>query len=109
MSSTSEPDGTNINTNCGSTHIEVLQQYVKRNIWMWDLHMTEMRIGCIAVDHLGNVIDGDLILVYLRKISERDRKTGIIIRSSLLIMSNLGLYKACDREWYPVRKNSSRR
>ena len=39
-----EPDGTNINTNCGSTHINVLQEYVKKKmVWMSDLHTMEMR------------------------------------------------------------------
>ena len=42
-----EPDGTNINMNCGSTHIEVLQNTSKTIIWMWALPMMVMRIAVL--------------------------------------------------------------
>ena len=59
--------------------------------------MTEMLIRCIAVDEKGNVIDGDLILICLRKIShgDMDDLNGDTIVTT--VMSNLGLYKACDK------------
>lgn len=92
----SEPDGLNINTNCGSTHIEGLQALVKEK---------ELDIGfafdgdadrCLAVDEKGNVVDGDLILYicgkYLKEHNELANDTIVTT-----VMSNLGLYKACDK------------
>lgn len=92
----SEPNGLNINTNCGSTHIEALQALVKEK---------ELDIGfaydgdadrCLAVDELGNVIDGDLILYacgkYLKEHHELANDTVVTT-----IMSNFGLYKAFDK------------
>ena len=51
-----------INTNCGSTHIEVLQQFVKEKHLDVGFAYDGDADRCIAVDHLGNVVDGDLIL-----------------------------------------------
>ena len=56
------PDGTNINTNCGSTHIEVMQKFVKEKHLDVGFAYDGDADRCIAVDHLGNVIDGDLIM-----------------------------------------------
>ena len=56
-----EPDGTNINTNCGSTHIEVLQQFVKEKHLDVGFAYDGDADRCIAEDHLGNVVDGDLL------------------------------------------------
>lgn len=101
-----EPDGTNINTNCGSTHIEVLQQFVKEKHLDVGFAYDGDADRCIAVDHLGNVVDGDLILYICGKYM---KETGKLENNTIVttIMSNLGLYKACDREGDPVRKNSS--
>ncbi len=91
-----EPDGLNINQNCGSTHIEVLQRFVKEN---------ELDIGfafdgdadrCLAVDEHGDIVDGDAIMYvcgrYLREIGELRGNTVVTT-----VMSNIGLYKAFDR------------
>ncbi|HAB65849.1 MAG TPA: phosphoglucosamine mutase [Firmicutes bacterium] len=91
-----EPNGLNINTNCGSTHIEALQNLVKEK---------ELDIGfaydgdadrCLAVDENGQVVDGDLILYicgkYLKDHNELAHDTIVTT-----VMSNLGLYKACDK------------
>ncbi len=91
-----EPDGFNINTNCGSTHIEVLQKYVKEH----ELDVAFAYDGdadrCIAVDELGRVVDGDLILYvcgkYLKEQGQLEKDTIVTT-----VMSNLGLYKACDK------------
>ena len=56
------PDGTNINANCGSTHIIVLQEYVKENGLDVGFAYDGDADRCIAVDENGNVVDGDLIL-----------------------------------------------
>ena len=91
-----EPDGTNINTNCGSTHIEVLQQYVKENHLDVGFAYDGDADRCIAVDEKGNVIDGDLILYVCGKyLMENGRLNGDTIVTT--VMSNLGLYKACDK------------
>ena len=92
----SEPDGTNINTNCGSTHIEVLQQFVKEKKLDVGFAFDGDADRCIAVDENGNVVDGDLILYICGKyLKENGRLNGDTIVTT--IMSNLGLYKACDK------------
>ena len=91
-----EPDGTNINTNCGSTHIEVLQQFVKETKLDIAFAYDGDADRCIAVDENGNVVDGDLILYVCGKyLKEQGRLNGDTIVTT--IMSNLGLYKACDK------------
>lgn len=91
-----EPDGTNINMNCGSTHIEVLQAYVKEKGLDVGFAYDGDADRCIAVDEKGNVVDGDLILyvcgLYLKEQGKLDNNTIVTT-----IMSNLGLYKACDK------------
>lgn len=91
-----DPNGLNINESCGSTHIEGLQKLVKEK---------ELDIGfaydgdadrCLAVDEHGNVVDGDLILYICGKyLKDHNELAGDTIVTT--IMSNLGLYKACDK------------
>lgn len=91
-----DPDGLNINENAGSTHIEGLQKLVREK---------ELDIGfaydgdadrCLAVDEKGNLIDGDLILYICGKyLKDHNELAGDTIVTT--IMSNLGLYKACDK------------
>ena len=92
-----QPDGTNINTNCGSTHIEVLQKYVVENGLDIGFAYDGDADRCIAVDHRGNIIDGDKIMYvcgnYLRKKGQLNRDTVVTT-----VMSNMGLYKAFERE-----------
>ena len=57
-----EPDGTNINCGCGSTHIEELQKYVREKHLDVGFAYDGDADRCIAVDELGNVVDGDLIM-----------------------------------------------
>ena len=91
-----EPDGTNINTNCGSTHINVLQEYVKEKGLDVGFAYDGDADRCIAVDENGNVVDGDLILYVCGKYMKEhgQLKDDTIVTT---IMSNLGLYKACDK------------
>ncbi len=91
-----EPDGTNINTNCGSTHIEVLQDYVREKNLDIAFAFDGDADRCIAVDENGEVVNGDLILYICGKyLKEQGRLNGDTIVTT--IMSNLGLYKACDK------------
>lgn len=101
----SEPDGTNINLNCGSTHIEVLQEYVRENHLDVGFAYDGDADRCIAVDHEGCVIDGDLILYVCGKyLKERNHLNNNTIVTT--IMSNLGFYKACDREGISYEKTA---
>ena len=91
-----EPDGTNINTNCGSTHIEVLQKFVKEQGLDVGFAYDGDADRCIAVDENGEVVDGDRILYVCGKymMEQGALKDNTIVTT---VMSNLGLYKACDQ------------
>ena len=91
-----EPNGVNINTNCGSTHIEVLQEYVKEKHLDIGFAYDGDADRCIAVDENGNVVDGDLIIYVCGKylMEQGKLKDNTVVTT---IMSNLGLYKACDK------------
>ena len=92
-----DPDGTNINTNCGSTHIEVLQRFVVDKGLDIGFAYDGDADRCIAVDHKGNIIDGDKIMYVCGKyLKEQGRLNGNTVVTT--VMSNLGLYKALDRE-----------
>ena len=100
-----EPDGTNINRNCGSTHIEVLQQYVKDNGLDVGFAYDGDADRCLAVDDKGDIIDGDLILyicgTYLK--DKGDLPNDTIVTT---VMSNLGLYKALDKKGIRYEKTA---
>ena len=91
-----EPDGTNINTNCGSTHIEVLQKFVKEQGLDVGFAYDGDADRCIAVDENGEVVDGDRILYVCGKymMEQGALRDNTIVTT---VMSNLGLYKACDQ------------
>ena len=90
-----EPNGVNINTNCGSTHIESLQELVKSKGLDIGFAYDGDADRCLAVDEFGRVIDGDLILYvcgkYLKEHGELSNDTIVTT-----VMSNFGLYKAFD-------------
>lgn len=89
------PDGTNINTNCGSTHIESLKKFVVDNALDAGFAYDGDADRCLAVDEKGNLIDGDMILYICGKyLKEKGRLTNNTVVTT--IMSNLGLYKAFD-------------
>lgn len=91
----SKPDGLNINTNCGSTHIDVLQKYVVDNSLDVGFAYDGDADRCIAVSGDGTIIDGDLTLyIYGTYMKER----GKLINNTVVttVMSNFGLYKAFD-------------
>ena len=91
-----EPDGTNINTNCGSTHIEVLQKFVREQGLDVGFAYDGDADRCIAVDENGELVDGDRILYVCGKymMEHGALKDNTIVTT---VMSNLGLYKACDQ------------
>ncbi|SDH22794.1 phosphoglucosamine mutase [Marvinbryantia formatexigens] len=98
-----EPDGVNINTNCGSTHIEALQALVREKKLDVGFAYDGDADRCIAVDEDGNVVDGDLIMYVCGKyLKENGRlKNNTIVTT---VMSNFGLYKALDREGISYEK-----
>ena len=99
------PDGTNINTNCGSTHIESLQQFVKDNQLDVGFAYDGDADRCLAVDEHGNLVDGDMIMYICGKyLKERGQLHDDTIVTT--VMSNIGLYKACDREGLKYEKTN---
>ena len=92
-----QPDGTNINKNCGSTHIESLQSFVVENGLDIGFAYDGDADRCIAVDHKGNVVDGDRIMYLCGKyLKEQGKLIGNTVVTT--VMSNLGLYKALEAE-----------
>jgi len=91
-----EPNGVNINLNCGSTHIEVLQKHVRDHHLDIGFAYDGDADRCIAVDEHGRVVDGDLILFISGKyLKEQNRLENDTVVTT--IMSNIGLYKAFDK------------
>ncbi len=100
-----EPDGTNINKNCGSTHIEVLMDYVKEIRADIGFAFDGDADRCLAVDENGNLVDGDMIMYicgcYLSERGELDNNTVVTT-----VMSNIGLYKAFDAKGISYEKTA---
>ena len=90
------PDGYNINTNCGSTHIEHLQKFVVDNGLDVGFAFDGDADRCLCVDEKGNVITGDhIIYIYGLYMKERDKLLNNKVVTT--VMSNFGLYKALDK------------
>ena len=91
-----EPDGTNINLDCGSTHPESLQAFVKEKGLDIGFAYDGDADRCLAVDQNGRLIDGDRILYICGKyLKEQGRLNDDVVVTT--VMSNLGLYKAFDK------------
>ena len=91
-----EPNGFNINTDCGSTHIEHLQRFVTENGLDIGFAYDGDADRCLCVDEKGSVVTGDHILyVYGLYMKER----GKLLNNKVVttVMSNFGLYKALDK------------
>ncbi|CAA9345965.1 MAG: Phosphoglucosamine mutase [uncultured Nocardioidaceae bacterium] len=97
------PDGLNINDRCGSTHLDLLQKAVVEHSADLGFALDGDADRCLAVDHEGNVVDGDQILAILA-LGMRDAGT---LRSNTVVatvMSNLGFVQALRRENVGVRQ-----
>ncbi len=98
-----EPDGLNINDGCGSTHLEPLRAAVVEH----DAHVGFALDGdadrCLAVDHEGNVVDGDQILAVL---ALGFLETGHLAKDTVVatVMSNLGFVQAMKANGVGVRQ-----
>ncbi|HJQ47908.1 MAG TPA: phosphoglucosamine mutase [Amycolatopsis sp.] len=97
-----EPDGININANCGSTHVEQLQAVVRE-------HRADLGIAhdgdadrCLAVDAAGELVDGDQILAIL---ALDMAESGELAHNTLVatVMSNLGLHLAMREHGVEIR------
>ncbi|HAB94014.1 MAG TPA: phosphoglucosamine mutase [Lachnospiraceae bacterium] len=91
-----EPDGFNINTDCGSTHIEHLRKFVlEKNLDVGFAYDGDAD-RCLCVDDKGNIITGDHIL-YIYGVYMKER--GKLLNNTVVttVMSNFGLYKAFDK------------
>lgn len=98
-----EPNGLNINENCGSTHIESLQQLVLQEHLDVGFAFDGDADRCMAVDENGHVVNGDGILyIYGKYLKERGKLLNNTVVTT--VMSNLGLYKAFDREGISYEK-----
>ncbi len=99
------PNGLNINEDCGSTHIEHLCRYVKEQGCDVGFAYDGDADRCLAVDENGRVIDGDCILYICGKYMHENGslKNKTIVTT---VMSNLGLYKAFDKEGISYEKTA---
>ena len=89
------PDGININDRCGSTHLEMLKEYVVKNKMSLGIAYDGDGDRCLAVDENGEELDGDKILAiianYLKPQGKLSKDTIVAT-----VMSNLGLNKYAD-------------
>jgi phosphoglucosamine mutase len=91
----SEPDGLNINQNCGSTHIGALRDYVLEHKLDAGIAFDGDADRCLCIDDQGNLIDGDFIMA----ICALDmKKRGKLNKNAVVgtIMTNLGFIKFCE-------------
>lgn len=88
-----QPDGRNINVDCGSTHPEALQRYVVENRLDIGFAFDGDADRCLMVDEKGNLIDGDGIMyiigTYLKEHGRLNKNTVVAT-----VMSNIGLHRA---------------
>ncbi|KQX66019.1 phosphoglucosamine mutase [Angustibacter sp. Root456] len=100
-----EPDGLNINDGCGSTHLEPLQAAVVEHGADLGVALDGDADRCLAVDALGDVVDGDQIMAILAlALRERGALAGDTLVAT--VMSNLGLMQAMQREGITVEQTA---
>ena len=100
-----QPDGVNINTGCGSTHIEGLQKHVVENNLDVGFAFDGDADRCLAVDERGSVINGDMIMYICGK---HLKSRGQLVNNTVVttVMSNFGLYKAFDQAGITYEKTA---
>lgn len=90
-----QPDGVNINRDCGSTHMESLQKCVLENNCDLGFAFDGDADRMLAVDHTGNVVDGDKAIAvcakYMQSQGTLHKDTAVVT-----VMSNMGFFKFCD-------------
>lgn len=90
------PDGININENCGSTHLEKLSEYVVKNKCDIGMAFDGDADRCLLIDDTGKIVDGDIILALCAKYL---KESGKLTNNTLVatIMSNMGLKEFCKK------------
>lgn len=98
-----KPDGVNINRNCGSTHLEQISEYVKKNKLMCGFAFDGDADRLLAVDENGEIVDGDKIIAicskYMREHGTLKNDTAVVT-----VMTNMGFYKFCRENAINVEK-----
>lgn len=90
----SDPDGVNINEKCGSTHIEILQDFVKANKTDCGVAFDGDADRCLAVDENGELVDGDFLIAICAK---HLKEKGALKNNTAVgtVMTNMGFTKFC--------------
>lgn len=100
-----EPNGVNINDNCGSTHIDVLGKYVRENGFDLGVALDGDADRCLAVDENGELVDGDKLIAIFSSQMKREGKlandTAVVT-----VMSNMGFFKFAEQAGIHVEKTS---
>ena len=100
-----EPNGVNINDNCGSTHIDVLGKYVRENGFDLGVAFDGDADRCLAVDENGELVDGDkLIAIFASQFKQEGKlanNTAVVT-----VMSNMGFFKFAEQAGIHVEKTS---
>ena len=100
-----EPNGVNINDNCGSTHIDVLGKYVRENGFDLGVAFDGDADRCLAGDENGELVDGDKLIAIFSSQMKREGKlandTAVVT-----VMSNMGFFKFAEQAGIHVEKTS---
>lgn len=98
-----EPDGVNINENCGSTHLEQLQKCVVENGCDLGFAFDGDADRMLAVDHTGAVVDGDKCIAicakHMKQLGKLKKDTAVVT-----VMSNMGFFKFCEENGIKCEK-----
>lgn len=90
-----EPDGTNINKDCGSTHLDSLVEYVRMHDCQLGVAFDGDADRCLAVDENGNIVDGDQMIAIFANHMKQDgslkKDTAVVT-----VMSNLGFFRFAE-------------
>lgn len=97
------PNGVNINANCGSTHMDHLRNFVVNNNLDIGLAFDGDADRFLAVDELGNLVDGDQLIAICAKYLKTEGKLNFDT-AVVTVMSNLGFFKFCEREGIQTAK-----
>lgn len=99
------PDGININNQCGSTHMESLQNFVKANRMDIGLAFDGDADRCLAVDSDGNIVDGDVLIAIaamdMKKRGRLKNNTAVVT-----VMTNMGFWKFAQQNGIEVKKTA---
>lgn len=90
-----DPNGVNINDNCGSTHMESLRKYVLNNSMDAGIAFDGDADRCLCIDEKGNEVDGDFIMAIC---ASDMKKHGKLKKDTVIgtVMTNLGFIKFCQ-------------